>query len=62
MIFDKLEDDLEDVEHLIILFPIPFSLVRIRIAETIFEHLKNLPKKWRQVPFVKQTNSLFGLP
>jgi hypothetical protein len=62
MIFDKLENDLEDVEHLIVLFPVPFSFVRIRIAETIFEHLKNLPNKVRRVPPVKQTNSIFGLP
>ncbi|CAF2510873.1 unnamed protein product [Rotaria sp. Silwood2] len=62
MIFDKLENDLEDVEHLIVLFPVPFSFIRIHIAESIFEHLKNLPNKCRQLPFVKQTNSIFGLP
>jgi hypothetical protein len=62
MIFDKLENDLEDVEHLIVLFPVPFSFIRIGIAESIFERLKNLPNKWRNVPLVKQTNSIFGLP
>jgi hypothetical protein len=62
MIFDKLENDLEGIEHLIVLFPVPFSFVRVPIAESIFEHLKNVPNKWRQLPVVKQTNSVFGLP
>ena len=62
MIFDKLESDLEEIEHLIVLFPVPFSFIRVRIAESIFEHLKNLPNKWRNMSLVKQTNSIFGLP
>jgi hypothetical protein len=62
MIFDKLENNLDGVEHLLVLFPIPFSFVRIRIAESINERLKNLPNKWRRVPLIKQTNSIFGLP
>ncbi|CAF2835243.1 unnamed protein product [Rotaria sp. Silwood2] len=62
MIFDRLENNLEDVEHLIVLFPVPFSFIRVHIAESIFERLKNLPNKWRRVPLIKQTNSIFGLP
>jgi hypothetical protein len=62
MIFDKLENDLEGVEHLFVLFPIPFTFVRIHTAETIFERLKNLPNKWRKISLIKQTNSIFGLP
>jgi hypothetical protein len=49
------------VEHLIVLFPVPFSFIRVHIAEMISERLKNLPNKWWQVPLVKQTNSIFGL-
>ena len=60
--FEKLQTELEGVQHLIVLFPVPFSFVRVRIAETIFEHLKDWPNKWRQNPPVKQTNSIFGLP
>ena len=37
MIFDKSDNDLEDVEHLIVSFPVPFSLIRVHIAEPIFE-------------------------
>jgi hypothetical protein len=62
MIFDRLENELDDVKHLIVVVPVPFSFIRVRIAETIFEHFKNLPNKWRRVPPVKQTNSIFGLP
>ncbi|CAF2727286.1 unnamed protein product [Rotaria sp. Silwood2] len=62
MIFDKLENNLDDVEHLIALFPVPFSFIRVHIAESINERLKNLPNKWRRLPLVKQTNSIFGLP
>jgi hypothetical protein len=62
MIFDKLENNLEDVEHLIVLFPVPFSFIRVHIAESIFEHLKNLPNRCRQGPLVKKTNSIFNLP
>ncbi|UJR20209.1 hypothetical protein I4U23_023340 [Adineta vaga] len=62
MIFDRLENELETVEHLIILFPVPFSFVRVQLAETIFEHLKNLPYKWRNGAILKKTNSIFGLP
>ena len=63
MIFDRLENELdENVRHLIVLFPVPFSFVRVRIAETIFERLKNFPNKFRELPLVKSTNSIFGLP
>lgn len=61
MIFDKLEDDLQDVEHLIVLFSVPFSFVRLRLAESVFDTLTNLPRQWRNIPFIKQTNSIFGL-
>ncbi|CAF1179193.1 unnamed protein product [Rotaria sordida] len=62
MIFDKLENNLDDVEHLIILFPVPFSFIRVHIAESIQERLKNFPNKWRKLPLIKKTNSIFGLP
>jgi hypothetical protein len=50
------------LKHLIALVSVPFSLIRVHIAETIFERFKNLPNKWRRIPPMKQTNSVFGLP
>jgi hypothetical protein len=62
MIFEKLENNIMDITHLIVLFPVPFSFIRFKLAENIFGRLKNLPNKCRNVPLVKQTNSIFGLP
>ncbi|UJR10873.1 hypothetical protein I4U23_015060 [Adineta vaga] len=62
LIFNKLENNLDGIEHLIVIFPVPFSFIRVRIAETIFEHMKNLPNKWRKLSPIKRTNSIFGLP
>ena len=62
MMFEKLENDLEGVQHLFVLFPVPFSFIRVHIAETIFDRLKDLPNKLRKVPLLKQTSSIFGLP
>ncbi|CAF4911948.1 unnamed protein product [Rotaria sp. Silwood1] len=62
MIFEKLENDVMNITHLIVLFPVPFSFVRFKLAESILHRLKNLPNKFRNVPVVKQTNSVFGLP
>jgi hypothetical protein len=62
MIFDKLGNDLQDAKHLIVLFPVPFSFVRFRIAESILERLKNLAMRWHNIPLIKETNSVFGLP
>ena len=62
MIFEKLESQIINVSHLIVVFPVPFSFVRFKLAETIFEIIKNRPNKCRNHPIIKQTNSVFGLP
>ncbi|CAF3971055.1 unnamed protein product [Rotaria sp. Silwood2] len=62
MIFEKLENHVMNITHLIVLFPVPFSFVRFKLAESILHRLKNLPNKFRNVPIVKETNSVFGLP
>ena len=62
MIFERLTNEIGNTKHLIVLFPVPFSFVRFKLAESIFEHLKNRPNKHRNLPLVKQTNSIFGLP
>ena len=62
MIFSKLDERVNNIVHLIVVFPVPFSFVRFKLAESIFEYFKNMPNKYRQLPVVKQTNSIFGLP
>jgi hypothetical protein len=62
MIFDKLDKELDNVKHLIILFPIPFSFIRLKLAESILERWKNLALRTKNVGLVNQTNSVFGLP
>ena len=62
MIFDKLNGELNDVKHLIVLFPIPFSFVRLKLAESILEHWKNFALRSPTHTLVTQTNSVFGLP
>ena len=62
MIFEKLEQHVTNITHLIVLFPVPFSFIRFKLAESIFERFKNLPNKFRQLPIIKSTNSIFGLP
>ncbi|CAF4471707.1 unnamed protein product, partial [Didymodactylos carnosus] len=62
MIFDKLNKIDPLVQHLIVIFAVPFSFLRFRLAESIFERFKNATNKCRTLPIVKQTNSIFGLP
>ncbi|CAF0953173.1 unnamed protein product [Adineta steineri] len=62
MIFKRLEQDIRNIPHLIVVFPVPFSYLRFKLAESCFEHLKNRSNRCRQLPLVKQTNSIFGLP
>lgn len=62
-IFTKLDTDLPaSTEHLIAVFAVPLSFIRVRPAEKIFDFLLKMPNKFRQLPVVKSTNSLFGLP
>ena len=62
MIFDKLENNLDGVKHLIVIFPVPFSFIRLKLAENVFEYVKKMTKGCRNAPLVKETNSIFGLP
>ena len=62
MIFEQLDRELNDVKHLIVLFPIPFSFVRLKLAETILERWKNFALRSPTNTLVTQTNSVFGLP
>ncbi|CAF3823060.1 unnamed protein product [Adineta steineri] len=62
MIFDKLQSELDDVKHLLVVFPVPFSFIRFHAAESITERVKNLPNKWRNATLIKKGNSIFNLP
>ncbi|CAF3599539.1 unnamed protein product [Rotaria sp. Silwood1] len=62
IIFEKLDNDLHNVKHLIVIFAVPFSFARFKMAESILEAWKKLSMAWRNIPLSKQTNSVFGLP
>lgn len=63
MIFARLKTEIPNTtEHLLAVFAVPLSFVRIKFAESLFEMLKNAPNMVRQLPGVKGTNSIFGLP
>ncbi|CAF3425033.1 unnamed protein product [Rotaria sp. Silwood1] len=62
IIFEKLDHNLQNVQHLIVLFPVPFSFARFKIVENLLETWKKLAIKWRNIPFSEKTSSVFGLP
>lgn len=62
MIFDRLNMLAPTTQHLIAIFPVPFSFVRIRAAEKVFDILRKRAPWVRFLPGLKQTNSIFGLP
>ncbi|CAF3163824.1 unnamed protein product [Rotaria sp. Silwood2] len=62
LIFEKLDSDLENVKHLIVLFAVPFTFARFKMAESILEAWKKISMRWRNIPFSEHTNSVFGLP
>ena len=62
MIFDRLSGNLDGIEHLIVLVAVPFSFVRMKLAESILERLKNFALVWKDSKILKTTNSVFGLP
>src|SRR5437762_3645050 len=62
MIFGKLYSLAPTTQHLIAIFPVPFSFVRIRAAEKVFDVLRKQAPWIRFLPGLKATNSIFGLP
>jgi hypothetical protein len=62
MMFDHLENIEPTTQHLMAIFPVPFSFVRIRPAEKIFDFLRKRAPWVRFLPGLKGTNSIFGLP
>ncbi|CAF1449810.1 unnamed protein product [Rotaria sordida] len=62
MIFNKLDNELQDVQHLIVLLAVPFIFARFKMAESFLETWKKLTMKWHNIPLGEQTNSVFGLP
>lgn len=41
MIFDRLEKIPPTTQHLLTIFAVPFSFIRVKVAEKVFEFLKN---------------------
>jgi hypothetical protein len=62
MMFDKLDNNLQGVKHVIVLVPVPFSYVRFKVAEFVLEFFKEIASIGRSVPIVRQKYSIFGLP
>ena len=62
MMFEHLDNVEPTTQHLIAIFPVPFSFVRIRAAEKIFDFLRRRAPWVRFLPGLKGTNSIFGLP
>lgn len=62
MIFDRLHKVAPTTQHLIVVFPVPFSFIRIRAAEKVFDVLRKKAPWVRFLPGLKATNSIFGLP
>ncbi|CAF3802776.1 unnamed protein product, partial [Rotaria sordida] len=62
MIFEKLNVDLENVQHLIVILAVPFSFARFKVAETLLETWKKWTMKHQNIPFSEHTNSIFGFP
>ncbi|KAK4697921.1 hypothetical protein P7C70_g8134, partial [Phenoliferia sp. Uapishka_3] len=64
MIFDRMDGPAvaKTTQHLIVVFAVPFSFIRVPAAEAIFEFLKNRAPWVRKLPLIKSTNSIFGLP
>ena len=60
--FEKLETNLLNVAHLIVVIPVPFSFVRLKLAESCFEYFRKFSTRCRHLDIVKKTNSIFGLP
>lgn len=63
MIFERLDTQLlSTTQHLIVAFAVPFSFIRVRPAEKIFNVLVNSNPWVRKLPFIKSMNSIFDLP
>ena len=62
IVFAKLNSELQNVKHLIVVFPVPFSYARFKIAESFLEAWKKLSMRWQNIPLSEKTNSVFGLP
>jgi PhoD related phosphatase len=62
MVFEKLDKLEPTTLHLLCVFPVPFSFIRIRAAEKVFDILRKRAPWVRYLPGLKGTNSIFGLP
>lgn len=63
MIFQKLDTELAPTtQHLIVVFAVPFSFIRVKVAEKMFAFLKNRYPWVRKLPGLRSLNSIFDIP
>jgi len=62
MMFERLSQLPPTTKHLMVIFAVPFSFIRVKVAERAFEFLKNRAPWVRFLPGLKGQQSIFGLP
>lgn len=62
MIFERLDKIPDTTRHLIVIFAVPFSFIRVKAAEKLFDMLVRASPWVRRLPGIKGQNSIFGLP
>ena len=62
MMFERLDKLPATTTHLMVIFAVPFSFIRVQAAEKIFDMLTKAAPWVRRLPGIKDQNSIFKLP